>query len=636
MKVRSNVLAFFVNAFFLCFAVSGVAQSLPEIIWSSRAHQAEPGGFASTNSIRFSPDGQRIIAGGKRSVGGAHAGSITIFNAANGAVLKTTPVFIPISEINELAISPDGLRISTAHNSVQCNNEQTSCRYAYVLYESQNLTRISEPPTTFVGSHSVEYSPDGQIVALGDFASYTNLKFLNPSDLSIIRALPGHLIGNRGRTLSVRFSPDGQFLATGGGDNTVKIWRVSDGTLLQTFAFQSDIGEVFSVEYSPDGQYIAATDRATISQVKIWRVSDGALVRTFNNPYFYSIPSHKVTWTPDGRYVVTHFTTGSDGSRIRFWDFQTGELAREYTQPFISPQDANSIQALRFSSDGRTFAFGVDEIVYLARNPFAPTSTFADFDGDGRSDPSVFRGGMWYMQENVNNFVSVQFGLPDDEITPADFDGDGKTDIAVFREGTWYWLNSSNGSFNAGQFGKAGDVPVPADFTGDGRAELAVFRGGVWWTYDLANNQHQAVQFGISTDQAVPADFDGDRKTDYAVFREGVWHHLRSSDNVYRVAQFGLASDTPTVGDYDGDGKADQAVYRGGTWYVLGSTQGFYGAEFGIASDIPTPADYDGDGKTDMAVFRDGVWWMLRSMGGVEIVQFGIENDQPIQAAFIP
>jgi len=102
----------------------------------------------------------------------------------------------------------------------------------------------------------------------------------------------------------------------------------------------------------------------------------------------------------------------------------------------------------------------------------------ADFDGDGRTDISVFRPSdrVWYLNQSTQGFSATHFGLSTDKSTPADYDGDGKTDIAVFRDGVWYWLNSSNGNFQAVQFGQAGDIPVPADFTGDGRAELRVSR----------------------------------------------------------------------------------------------------------------------------------------------------------------
>lgn len=45
-----------------------------------------------------------------------------------------------------------------------------------------------------------------------------------------------------------------------------------------------------------------------------------------------------------------------------------------------------------------------------------------DFDGDGRSDVSVFRpsNGVWYLQQSTNGFTGIQFGRASDKITPAD------------------------------------------------------------------------------------------------------------------------------------------------------------------------------------------------------------------------
>lgn len=265
-------------------------------------------------------------------------------------------------------------------------------------------------------------------------------------------------------------------------------------------------------------------------------------------------------------------------------------------------------------------------------------SALFDFDGDGRSDVSVFRPSdrVWYLLHSTQGFAAAQFGLSTDRIVPADFDGDGKTDLAAYRDGVWYLLNSSSGAVDVVSFGLASDIPVPADFTGDGRAEVAVYRNGIWWTLNLNNNQSQTVQFGISSDKPVPADFDGDGKTDFAVYRGGVWYWLRSSDNGFEVVQFGLASDRPVVADYDGDGKVDPAVYRDGVWYILQSQAGLTTFQWGLATDIPSPADFDGDGKADAAVYRDGVWWQLRSQAGFQTVQFGLAGDKPIPAAFVP
>ena len=268
--------------------------------------------------------------------------------------------------------------------------------------------------------------------------------------------------------------------------------------------------------------------------------------------------------------------------------------------------------------------------------------TFFDYDGDARSDISVFRpsSGTWYLLRSQLGFTAVSWGLSSDKITPADFDGDGKTDVAIYRpsSGYWYVLKSSDNTFSSTSFGISTDLPVPADFDGDGRADISVFRPstGTWYRLNSSDGSFFAAQFGISTDKPVAGDYDGDGRADLAVYRDGTWYMLGSTQG-FSAVQFGISTDKPLQADYDGDGKSDQCVYRDGVWYVLRSTQGFTAVQFGLSSDVPIPSDFDGDGKADIAVFRpaSGTWYVLSSSNGTfSATPFGLTGDKPTQAAF--
>src|SRR5437870_1482740 len=87
--------------------------------------------------------------------------------------------------------------------------------------------------------------------------------------------------------LSVAFAPDGQTLASWSSDNTVRLWRVSDGSLLRTLSGHGN--DVFSMAFAPDGQSLASgSDDNT---VRLWRVSDGSLLRALYDPRIWMVTS---------------------------------------------------------------------------------------------------------------------------------------------------------------------------------------------------------------------------------------------------------------------------------------------------------------------------------------------------------
>ncbi len=294
------------------------------------------------------------------------------------------------------------------------------------------------------------------------------------------------------------------------------------------------------------------------------------------------------------------------------------------------------------NSDGDTSG----DYIYSTNKATLSGSAIANFDGDLRSDISVFRPstGIWYSLNSTDgNFQAVQFGANGDKVVSADYDGDGVSDFAVFRptEGVWY-IQKSSGGFLIQQFGSNGDIPVVGDYDGDLKADLAVWRPstGVWYILRSSDGAVDIRQFGLSSDKIAQGDYDADGKTDIAVWRPstGVWYIWKSSDNNFIITGFGLNGDKPVQGDYDGDGKTDIAVFRPseGIWYILKSRDGFSAMQFGISTDRPAPADFDGDGRTDIAIFRDGVWYILRSSdGNFTIAQFGLSGDVPVAGGYI-
>ncbi len=73
------------------------------------------------------------------------------------------------------------------------------------------------------------------------------------------------LEGHSNAVTSVSFSPNGQRLASGSKDGTIKLW-ICDGRELQTLQGHSD--EVYSVSFSPNGQTIASA--SADKTVKLW------------------------------------------------------------------------------------------------------------------------------------------------------------------------------------------------------------------------------------------------------------------------------------------------------------------------------------------------------------------------------
>lgn len=305
----------------------------------------------------------------------------------------------------------------------------------------------------------------------------------------------------------------------------------------------------------------------------------------------------------------------------------TLQLSKEYVYAgsrLLSVVDANAAEtppadlAVWRPSTGYWYVLGGinSQQTYFQWGGAGDTPMAGDFDGDGKTDFSVWRPSAadntatWYVSNSSSgSYYGYTFGLPSDVPTAADFDGDGKTDIAVFRPSTGYWYiqGSAQGFFEI-YFGTTGDSPAPADFDGDGRADAALWRasGYTFYTKRTSDNQtaSQAFYGALSpTDKPVNADYDGDGRADFAVRHGNDWL-IR-----YSATAYANAADVSTVAwqagthavpnDYDGDGKVDVAVWNAadGYWKIrqstkIGQANELRQAAWGQAGDIPVPAFY--------------------------------------------
>lgn len=328
---------------------------------------------------------------------------------------------------------------------------------------------------------------------------------------------------------------------------------------------------------------------------------------------------------PLGSYIYADYCSGE----ILLWNNNTQNLLLDTTR---------NISSFGEDEAGELYVVGLGGTVEKVVRARAS----ADFDGDFRTDISVFRPstGVWYINHTSNNSFRIQqFGVNNDVPAPDDYDGDNISDIGVFRpsDGTWYYFRSGNSTVGIVQFGASGDIPAAGDYDGDAKTDLSVYRpsANVWYTFKSSDSSVLVTPFGLSADVPAPGDFDGDGKVDIAIFRpsSGDWWYQSSIDNGLKFAHFGASGDIPTVGDYDADGRMDFAVFRpsNNTWYQMRTTSGFLAMQWGAAGDIPAVGDYDGDAREDIAVFRpsSGVWYVFRSTNGVLIQQFGLNNDLP-------
>ena len=152
-----------------------------------------------------------------------------------------------------------------------------------------NPTHILEGHTAEV--LSLDFSPDGNLIASGSVDN--TMRIWDVRQARLMRTMHGHPFP----VLSLKFTPNGSFIVTGSTDGIGRIWRVSNGDLVGDL--QGHAGWLNSLDISLDGGLIATC--ADDYTVRVWRFMDAKQIQTIDEGM--SIVS-QVAFTPGGKELA--------------------------------------------------------------------------------------------------------------------------------------------------------------------------------------------------------------------------------------------------------------------------------------------------------------------------------------------
>jgi WD40 repeat protein len=266
-----------------------------------------------TLCLAYSSDGKHLAAGGRDS-------TLRIWDVAKGAELRRCA--IPKKEPpTQLAFSPDGKELAAAvkENNALLFNVSTG-KPAHVL--------------KYYWPDCVAYAPKNKRVAFAGAPSAVRIW-----DTGTGKELPKEQQGHQYAVTHVAISRDGKTIASG-GDN-LRLWDAR-GKITRTIDIPGRYVEALAL--SPDGEMLATGGRD--KTVRLWDVKTGNQLQQYKHPGTL----RAVAFSPDGKKLAS----GDLQLNIRLWDVEAKkELHKIKVQATFTDR-----LSLAFSPDGKTLACG--------------------------------------------------------------------------------------------------------------------------------------------------------------------------------------------------------------------------------------------------------------------------------------
>ena len=211
--------------------------------------------------------------------------------------------------------------------------------------------------------NSVCFSPNGEYIASGGWDNTIRIWDWEKSN-EIVR-----LEGHDRDVLSVSFSPDGKYIASGSWETAVRLWDWENQK--ETQRLESHNWYVSNVCFSPDGKYLASASSME-DIIKIWDRENAGKVTQIQTGHTQGVTS--VFFSPDGKYLVS----GSYDKTIKIWDWEKEKELQTLVHP-------DSVMSVCFSPDMKYIASGsFDRIVRV-------------WDWEKRTELQRLEGHTWFV-----------------------------------------------------------------------------------------------------------------------------------------------------------------------------------------------------------------------------------------------
>ena len=161
-----------------------------------------------------------------------------------------------------------------------------------------------------------------------------------------------------GSVLTLAFSPDGETLASGSRDTTIRLWNTK--TTYHKVTLTGHSGRVTTVVFSSDGKTIASgatyTHWSSDSSIRLWDAKTGKHLRTIETPDRV----RRLTFSPDNETLASI----SSNNAIHIWNTNTGELKIDLTKQRVKSKSESKPKPISVFPDGKKEIYENDDETY--------------------------------------------------------------------------------------------------------------------------------------------------------------------------------------------------------------------------------------------------------------------------------